>query len=255
MALRGAGIPASLARAARVSTRFQTLNSREGRGGAPPRAGSCGKKLSGNGTLRPRLSYPPLLAAKPADPAWPKLIRCPLPRTSHTVTSHRRVIDHGAPLPAAQGCSRWRRSAWRSACWRGLPLLSLGRTAASRRSTTALLGQLRRRAIRSSGRGLAIIPGKSNRKEQRFCIPGNGRQRRVAESFFTTIKRYRLVNTRYDRLAEILMVFVSLESLDDWGRSWIGPPWLCLRDVPLDLRFLPFPCTPTSNSRKPCPNL
>jgi hypothetical protein len=127
--------------------------------------------------------------------------------------------------------------------------------AALRRSTTALLGRLRRRAIRSSGRGLAIIPGKSNRKEQRSCIPEIGRQRRVAENFFTTIRRYRRVNTRYDRLPEILMVFVSLESLDDWGRSWIGPPWLCLRDVPLDLRFLPFPCTPTSNSRKPCPNL
>jgi hypothetical protein len=77
----------------------------------------------------------------------------------------------------------------------------------------------------------------------------------VAENFFTTIRRYRRVNTRYDRLPEILMAFVSLESLDDSGRSWIGPPWLCLRDVPLDFRFLPFPCTPTSNSRKPCPNL
>lgn len=69
-----------------------------------------------------------------------------------------------------------------------------------------------------AGGGVAIIPGKSNRKEQPFYIPEIGRQRRVVENFFARIKRYRRVNTRYDRLAETFMAFVNLAALADWIR-------------------------------------
>ncbi len=69
-----------------------------------------------------------------------------------------------------------------------------------------------------AGGGVAIIPGKSNRKEQPFYIQEIGRQRRVVENFFARIKRYRRVNTRYDRLAETFMAFVNLAALADWIR-------------------------------------
>ena len=69
-----------------------------------------------------------------------------------------------------------------------------------------------------SGGGVAIIPGKSNRKVQPFNIPEIGRQRRVVENFFPRIKRYRRVNTRYDRLAETFMAFVNPAALADWIR-------------------------------------
>lgn len=69
-----------------------------------------------------------------------------------------------------------------------------------------------------TGGGVALIPGKSNRKEQPFYIPEIGRQRRVVENFFARIKRYRRVNTRYDRLAETFMAFVNLAALADWIR-------------------------------------
>ena len=69
-----------------------------------------------------------------------------------------------------------------------------------------------------TGGGVALIPGKTNRKEQPFYIPEIGRQRRVVENFFARIKRYRRVNTRYDRLAETFMAFVNLAALADWIR-------------------------------------
>lgn len=70
----------------------------------------------------------------------------------------------------------------------------------------------------SDGGGLAVIPGKSNRKKPAFYIPELGKRRRVVENFFARLKRNRRVNTRYDRLAETYMAFVSLAAIADWVR-------------------------------------
>jgi transposase len=69
-----------------------------------------------------------------------------------------------------------------------------------------------------AGGGIAIIPGKANRKSAPFYLPEIGRQRRVVENFFARIKRHRRINTRYDRLAETYMAFVSLAAIADWVR-------------------------------------
>jgi transposase len=74
-----------------------------------------------------------------------------------------------------------------------------------------------REQIKQDG-GVAIIPGKTSRKEPVFYLPEIGRQRRVVENFFARIKRHRRVNTRYDRLAETFMAFVSLAAIADWVR-------------------------------------
>ena len=74
-----------------------------------------------------------------------------------------------------------------------------------------------RDAVSKSG-GIAVIPGKMSRKTPVFYIPEIGRHRRVVENFFARLKRHRRVNTRYDRLAETYMAFVSLAAIADWIR-------------------------------------
>ena len=66
--------------------------------------------------------------------------------------------------------------------------------------------------------GVAVIPGKTNRKSSVFYLPEVGRRRRVVENFFSRIKRHRRINTRYDRLSETYMAFVSLAAIADWVR-------------------------------------
>ncbi len=63
-----------------------------------------------------------------------------------------------------------------------------------------------------------VIPPKKGRKNEVFYISEIGRNRRVVENFFARVKRHRRVNTRYDRLAETFMAFVSLAALADWIR-------------------------------------
>ena len=48
--------------------------------------------------------------------------------------------------------------------------------------------------------GIALIPGKSNRKVQPFYIKSVARIRHVVENFFCVIKRFRRIATRYERL-------------------------------------------------------
>ncbi len=74
-----------------------------------------------------------------------------------------------------------------------------------------------RAKIEAAG-GVPIIPGKKGRKTPVFYIPEIGRRRRVVENFFARLKRYRRVNTRYDRLTETYAAFVSLASIADWIR-------------------------------------
>ena len=74
------------------------------------------------------------------------------------------------------------------------------------------------RELVSSKGGIALIPGKASRKNPVFYLPEIGRHRRVVENFFARLKRHRRVNTRYDRLAETYMAFVTLAAIADWVR-------------------------------------
>lgn len=66
--------------------------------------------------------------------------------------------------------------------------------------------------------GIPLIPPKSNRKNWVLYVPEIGRRRRVVENFFCRIKRHRRVATRYDRLTETFISFVSLAAIADWAR-------------------------------------
>lgn len=66
--------------------------------------------------------------------------------------------------------------------------------------------------------GVAMIPPKSNRKREIFYLPEIGKMRHVVENFFSRVKRYRRINTRYDRLSETYSSFVYLASIMDWIR-------------------------------------
>lgn len=69
------------------------------------------------------------------------------------------------------------------------------------------------RELVSSKGGIALIPGKANRKNPVFYLPEIGWHRRVVENFFARVKRHRRVNTRYDRLAETYIAFVTLAAI------------------------------------------
>lgn len=66
--------------------------------------------------------------------------------------------------------------------------------------------------------GVPMIPPKANRTSWVLYIPEIGRRRRVVENFFCRIKRHRRVATRYDRLTETFLSFVSLAAIADWVR-------------------------------------
>lgn len=66
--------------------------------------------------------------------------------------------------------------------------------------------------------GVPMIPPKANRTSWILYIPEIGRRRRVVENFFCRIKRHRRIATRYDRLTETFLSFVSLASIADWVR-------------------------------------
>jgi len=74
-----------------------------------------------------------------------------------------------------------------------------------------------RAQIKAAG-GIPNIPGRKNRKEKVFYIKEIGKRRHVVENYFCRIKRFRRVNTRYDRLPETFLSFVCLASLMDWIR-------------------------------------
>ena len=70
----------------------------------------------------------------------------------------------------------------------------------------------------SDNGGNANIPNKKNRKQPYPYDKELARIRHLVENFFCRIKRYRRVNTRYDKLAEAYMGFVTLSCLADWFR-------------------------------------
>lgn len=66
--------------------------------------------------------------------------------------------------------------------------------------------------------GFPMIPPKSNRINPVFYLSEIGRGRRVVENFFCRIKRHRRVATRYERLTETFISFISLAAIADWVR-------------------------------------
>lgn len=76
-------------------------------------------------------------------------------------------------------------------------------------------------ALRESifdGGGGPNIPGRKNRKTEVPYFKSIGKGRYVVECFFQRIKRFRRINTRYDRLAATYLSFVNLSALADWVR-------------------------------------
>jgi len=66
--------------------------------------------------------------------------------------------------------------------------------------------------------GGANIPGRKNRKREVPYFKSIGKERYVIECLFQRLKRFRRINTRYDRLATTFMAFVNLSALADWCR-------------------------------------
>ena len=64
----------------------------------------------------------------------------------------------------------------------------------------------------------AVIPPKANRKEQREFDRHQYRNRNVIERFFASLKQFRRVATRYDKLASRFGSFVALAASLLWLR-------------------------------------
>lgn len=64
--------------------------------------------------------------------------------------------------------------------------------------------------------GSVAIPPKKNRTSFVLYSECFGKMRYVVENYFCRIKRYRRINTRYDRKAETFLSFVFLASSMDW---------------------------------------
>jgi len=63
---------------------------------------------------------------------------------------------------------------------------------------------------------MACIPPKSNRKNQYYYDEELYKRRHVVENFFGRIKIYRRIATRYEKLAETYMGFVTIAAILDW---------------------------------------
>lgn len=76
----------------------------------------------------------------------------------------------------------------------------------------SLLSWLKTRGIK------AIIPPKSNRKEQRECDWWHYKERHVIECMFSKLKHYRRIATRYEKKAINFMGMLSLAAVLLWMR-------------------------------------
>lgn len=68
----------------------------------------------------------------------------------------------------------------------------------------------------AQARCMACIPPKANRKVQYYYNKQLYKQRHVVENFFCRIKTYRRVATRYEKLAETYLGFVTIAAILDW---------------------------------------
>ena len=64
------------------------------------------------------------------------------------------------------------------------------------------------------------IPAKSNRKWKPCFSKTLYRQRNLVERFFSKLKHFRRIATRYDKLAENFLAMVKLASLRLWLRAY-----------------------------------
>lgn len=62
----------------------------------------------------------------------------------------------------------------------------------------------------------AVIPPRSNRKEQRFYDAELYKERNLVERFFQKAKHYRRIATRYERLARNYAAMLTLVSTVIW---------------------------------------
>ena len=74
------------------------------------------------------------------------------------------------------------------------------------------------RQVIFDGGGAPNIPGRKNRKTEVPYLKSIGKERYVVENLFQRLKRFRRVNTRYDRLAVTFIAFVNLSAIADWAR-------------------------------------
>ena len=74
------------------------------------------------------------------------------------------------------------------------------------------------RQVIFDGGGAPNIPGRNNRKTEVPYFKSIGKERYVVENLFQRLKRFRRVNTRYDRLAVTFMAFVNLSAIANWAR-------------------------------------
>jgi len=72
-----------------------------------------------------------------------------------------------------------------------------------------------RLSVREMG-GIALIPGRSNRKDRVFYIKEVGRRRYLVENYFSKVKRFRRIGTRYDRLPQTYESFLAIASTWLW---------------------------------------
>ena len=64
------------------------------------------------------------------------------------------------------------------------------------------------------------IPAKSNRKWKPCFSKTLYRQRNLVERFFSKLKHFRRIATRYDKLAENFLAMVQLASMRLWLRAY-----------------------------------
>ncbi|MGB3615227.1 MAG: IS5 family transposase [Elainellaceae cyanobacterium] len=62
----------------------------------------------------------------------------------------------------------------------------------------------------------AVIPSRRNRKQPRECDRHQYKERHLVECFFSRIKQFRRVFTRYDKLGQNYLSFVELSAILIW---------------------------------------
>lgn len=73
--------------------------------------------------------------------------------------------------------------------------------------------------LREKG-ALANIPSKANRRSKPYFSTWLYRERNLIERFFSKLKHFRRVATRYDKLAENYLAMVQLASMRLWLRAY-----------------------------------
>ena len=160
--------------------------------------------------------------------------RCPTPHTSRPTRTRAAIREK--PADRALGKTKGGRNTKLNACVNGKGKALRLTLAAGNRNDVLFAGEVLgdvkgkvvlgdrgydsdelRDYVTDQG-GVALIPAKTNRKNRVLYVPHIGRRRRVVENFFCRIKRHRRVATRYDRLPETFISFVSLASIADWVR-------------------------------------